>query len=74
MPGTRGNIVDHLHVAVRVASASINSGAKDHKPSPAAMIEARKARAAADRDPLRYAFGDPLPGRSALDKMKTNNT
>lgn len=43
---------------------------KDHKPSPAQMIEARKANAAAARDPLSYCFGEPLPGRSALDKLK----
>lgn len=45
-------------------------GAKDHKPSPAQMIEARRAHEAALATPLRYAFGEPLPGRSALDKMK----
>lgn len=43
---------------------------KDHAPSPAAMLEAKRANELAAREPLRFAFGDPLPGRSALDKMK----
>lgn len=39
-------------------------------PPPAALIEARRAQEMAAAQPLAYAFGDPLPGRSALDKMK----
>ncbi len=47
------------------------AGEKQHEPpSPAALIERRKAEAAAARNPLAYALGEPLPGRSALDKMR----
>ncbi len=53
--------------------AMVDAGAveKQHEPpSPQAIIEARKAQEAASRDPLRYALGEPLPGRSALDKLR----
>lgn len=44
--------------------------AKPQPPPPAAMLEAKRAQERAAQNPLAYAFGDPLPGRSALDKMK----
>lgn len=56
--------------AIMSTLPSAHGGGKDHKPSPAQLIEARRAHEAAVAQPLRYAFGDPLPGRSALDKMK----
>lgn len=43
---------------------------KPQPPPPAAMLEAKRAQERAALDPLAYVFGDPLPGRSALDKMK----
>jgi hypothetical protein len=36
----------------------------------AAAIEARKAHDRAAANPLGHCFGEPLPGRSALDKMR----
>lgn len=60
--------------AINVAARDTNDRhrGKD-RPSPQAVIEARRvAKLAAALDPLALAFGDPLPGRSALDKMKGN--
>lgn len=57
-------------MASRITMPSSHQHSKKDKPSPAAMIEARRAHKAVAEAPLRYAFGDPLPGRSALDKMK----
>lgn len=54
----------------RLAMKSMHSFRDKPKPPPnAAVIEARKAMALAAQDPLAYAFGEPLPGRSALDKL-----
>lgn len=39
-------------------------------PSPAAILARDKAVAAAARNPLAYALGEPLPGRSMLDKLR----
>lgn len=47
------------------------AGEKQHEPpSPQAIIEARRAQEAADKNPLAYSMGEPLPGRSALDKIR----
>lgn len=46
------------------------SNYKAPEPSNAALLEAKKAAAQAAADPLRFAFGDPTPGRSALDKLR----
>lgn len=43
---------------------------KQVPPPQGVMVEAKRAKALAEQEPLRYAFGDPLPGRSALDKLK----
>lgn len=43
---------------------------KSEPPSPQALIERARAEKAAERNPLAYALGEPLPGRSALDKMR----
>lgn len=44
---------------------------KPHEPpSPAAIIARDKAVALAARNPLAYALGEPLPGRSMLDKLR----
>lgn len=46
-------------------------GEKQHEPpSPQAIIERTRAETAAARNPLAFAMGEPLPGRSALDKMR----
>jgi hypothetical protein len=39
-------------------------------PSPQALIERTRAEALAARNPLAYSMGEPLPGRSALDKIR----
>jgi hypothetical protein len=39
-------------------------------PPQAAVIEARNAKEKSWDHPLRYMMGEPLPGRSALDKLR----
>lgn len=39
-------------------------------PSPQALIERQRAEAAAARNPLAFSMGEPLPGRSMLDKLR----
>lgn len=47
------------------------AGEKQHEPpSPQAILEARRAQEAADRNPLAFSMGEPLPGRSMLDKLR----
>lgn len=57
----------------RAASPSIGTYSdRSVAPSPAAVIEARRAIERAALNPLAYAMGEPLPGRSALDKLRRN--
>lgn len=69
LPGKHHNVVDRVHIAARDVRSTYSR--KDSPPPPSAVIEATRAHKAAEsQSPLRYAFGDPLPGRSALDKLK----
>lgn len=43
---------------------------RSEPPSPQALIERRRAEDAAAKNPLAFSMGEPLPGRSALDKMR----
>lgn len=54
----------------RSAMNRVSARVKSVRPPNAAIHEAANATKAAELAPLNYAFGDPLPGRSALDKQR----
>lgn len=48
----------------------VSARVRSVQPPNAAIHEAVNATKAAELAPLNYVFGDPLPGRSALDKQR----